>query len=530
MTDAVASAGIRTGRGWKDAKAPFAAAALVLTASFGNFLSYHDYSFLCPEVGLVEAAFLLIATLFAATHRWAGNFGKSLLDGALVYLAVDLNSDYLLVAAGAAAVAALLRLSRNISLLEPLSIMSLVILATAVTGLTERRPAMSRAVGDGQQPGNGRPAVLHLILDEHGGLGGITDPRFRQEVAAFFRGHGFRLFEKAYSRHFQTINAVPDVLNFGHPGDSRKISEALEPGKTEYLSALAEHGYRLNIYQSEFADFCQYHRFATCTSTWTPSVSFLEDEPVATIEKARLLAIKFAALSSLAVTAAAIVDLILHLPGTRQLNVPLLAPKQRAVSSTLGAYAALEGIAADVKVARRGNVYFAHVLAPHYPYMRTSDCTLTPPSKWAYRRINQAIAYRRSAYREQIGCVHRHLANIIRNFEASPAGKDGIIVIHGDHGSRITEVEPIDRNRGKIKSSDLMAGYSTLFAVRAPGIEPGVDRRQYASPVILKQLLDSRFSSVEGMKPGSGVVYLDGANWTVGSPVSLANAWPSTAN
>ena len=530
MTGAVQSSETRAGRGTHDAKAAFAAAVLVLTGAFANFLRYNDYSFFRPEVWLVEAVLLLVALLFGATHQRVGNFGKALLDAALVYLAVDLSSDYLSVAAGAAAIAAFLQISRNICLLGPLSIVSLVILASALTGMTDRRPATSRLVGESRQPANGRPAVLHLILDEHGGTGGAADPRLRQEVAAFFAGRGFRLFDRAYGRHFQTVNAIPDVLNFGHAGDSKKVSETLDPGRTAYLSTLANDGYRLNIYQSDFADFCRNHRFATCTTTWTPSAFFLDEEPVETGEKARLLANKFAALSALAVTTAEIIDLGLHLPGVRKLDVGPFAPKQRAVSNSLGGYAALETIAADMTTADRGNVYFAHVLAPHYPYIRRSDCTLRPPSKWAYRRFNQPIAFRRAAYREQVGCVQSHVAKIIRNFEASPAGRDGIIIVQGDHGSRITGVDPADRNRGKIGPADLMAGYSTLFAVRAPGIEPGITREQYATPAILKQLLDSKFSSLEELRPGSGLVYLDGPNWTVGSPASITTAWPAPPN
>ncbi|MDQ3482252.1 MAG: hypothetical protein M3448_02415 [Pseudomonadota bacterium] len=513
-------------RSWKDTLAPFVAALLVLAASFGNFLSYHDYPFLRAEVAMVAVWFVPMAAVFAAAHLWSSNFGRALLDGLLVFLAIDLNSDYTLVAVGVAGAAALLRLSRNVSLLEPLLIIALVVLGSSLAGLTERKPAIATVAGDRQQPVNDRPAILHLILDEHGGPGGASDPIFKRKLVDFYTGHGFRLFERAYSRHFHTVNAIPDVLNFGHPGESKNVSETLDIGRTTYLSALEKQGYRLNFYQSDFADFCRYHRFSTCTSAWSPSMSFLKDRQVTVAEKARLLALKFTALSSGAVATANLLDLATRIPVLRPLDLPVLAPTQRAVSNTLGGLATLKRMTSDLKSAQPGNVYFAHVLAPHYPYLTKADCSLIRPSDWGYRRSARSIASREAAYREQVACVTAHVDKLIRAFDASPAGKNGVIVIHGDHGSRITRIEPADWNREKIEASDLMAGYSTLFAVRAPGIEPGIDRTPYASPAILKRLAESRFSSLDGLKPGPGRVYLDGPNWTVGSPISIADAWP----
>ena len=508
--------------------APFAAALLVLSASFANFLSYHDYSALRPEVAIIAAMFVAIAAMFAAAHRGASDFGKALLDGFLVFLAVDLNSDQVLVAAGAAMVVAFLRLGRGLSLLEPLSIVALVVLASSFTGLSERRPSIATVRSDGPAPANNkRPAVLHLILDEHGGSGGSADPVFRRELAQFYTGRGFRLFERAYSRHFHTVNAVPDVLNFGSPGNSRNIGETLDIGRTAYLSRFEKEGYALNIYQSDFADFCRYARTATCTNYWSPSMSFLEDRTLAAREKARLLVIKFVALSDLALPIIAAIDDITRWEPIRQAGVPVMAPKERAVSNSVAGFAILDRMTDDLKQARPGNVYFAHVLAPHYPYAFDRHCRLIAPSAWEYRRSSRTLAVREAAYREQVRCLLGRLDKLFAAFESSPAGGNGVIVIHGDHGSRVTEVEPGEWNRGKIKPWDFMAGYSTLFAVKAPGISSGSDPTPYPVPAILRRLSDTRFASTEGLRPGTGQVFLDNQDWTVASPASLAKAWPA---
>lgn len=303
---------------WRQASVPFAAALLALAASFANFLSYHGYPIVKPEVAIVAAGLATAAAIFALLHVHCSNFGKAILDGFLVFLAIDLNSDQTVVAAGAAAVVAFLRLGRGISLLQPLSIVAAVVLSSAALGMTETRSAIARTEGNVPAATGGK-AILHIILDEHGGVGGSSDAAFRGQLTAFYERHGFRLFERAYSRHFHTVNAIPDVLNFGHPGDSRNIDETLDIGRTAYLSGLERRGYRLNLYQSDFADFCRYSRYAACTSYWSPSLGFVEPLPLPAAQKARLIAFKFTALSGLLQAMAGAIDDLTRLPLARPL-------------------------------------------------------------------------------------------------------------------------------------------------------------------------------------------------------------------
>lgn len=511
---------------WRRAASPFAVALLVLAASFANFLNYHSYPMVRLEVLLVLAGLAVAAALFGLLHAGASQFGRALLDGLLAFIAVNLNSDSVIAAGLAASIFAFARLARDISLHAILAIVSGVVLFSSLTGLSERRAPIA-TVKQPVPPASQPKAILHIILDEHGGTGGAQDAGFRKELTDFYATRGFRLFDRAYSRHFHTVNAIPDLLNFGHPGESRNVQESLDIGRTAYLSGLQGQGYRLNIYQSDFADFCRHSRYASCTSYWSPSMAFLSGEPMAPSGKARLLAFKFAALSSLALTAANGIDRVTHLPWTRPLGVPVIAPKERAASSSLGGLAILDRMASDLRLAQPGEAYFAHVLAPHFPYVAAGDCRILPPARWQYRRSASPIEAREAAYRQQVACVMRKLDRVIAAFESSPAGGNGVIIIHGDHGSRITKLDPIDADAGRLSPADLMAGYSTLFAVRAPGLPPGVEARPYATPDILKQMMASGFASVDDIRPGDGQVHLDGPNWTVGKPISIAKAWPA---
>ena len=529
VTAAVVSAveELRPLTGWRDRAVPVAASFLVLTASLVNFVQYHSYPLFRPEVAIMVAGLALVATLFGLVHAVSSQFGRALLEGFLVYVAVDLNSDHVLVAAIAAAIVAFARLGRNFSALPVIGIVASAVLASGLLGLAQRREPIA-TVGAATPEPSQRQAILHLILDEHGGPAGAADAGFRQELTDFYAKRGFRLFDHAYSRHFHTVNAIPDVLNFGHPGESRNVSETLDIGRTDYLSGLKQRGFRLNFYQSDFADFCRYTPYASCTSYWSPSLAFLADEPLSAGEKARLMALKFVALSSLAVTVAGSIDIATHLPLTQPLDIGVMAPSLRAASGSLGGFAILDRMTADMRSAKPGNVYFAHVLAPHFPYGVDRRCAVREPSQWHYRRSSLAIEARQAAYREQVRCLLTKLDRMIRAFESSAAGRNGVIVIHGDHGSRITGVEPVNGNRSRVTSADLMAGYSTLFAVRAAGIAAGVDPVPYPTPAILQRLTSSQFQSVDGLQPGSGQVFLDDHGWTVGEPISIAKAWPVT--
>jgi arylsulfatase A-like enzyme len=54
--------------------------------------------------------------------------------------------------------------------------------------------------------------------------------------------------------------------------------------------------------------------------------------------------------------------------------------------------------------------------------------------------------------------------------------QDALIVVHGDHGSRINLVEPTVNMIDRMADSDFLDAFSTLFAVKTPRIEPGYDR------------------------------------------------------
>lgn len=504
----------------------FLAGAAVLLASLANFLMYHEYSLLRPEVGIVAAVLAGSAAAVAFLHSASKRLGRSLLEGMLVFVALDLNTDIVWAAVLAGAGVALLTYLRRVSLLPVLSVLSLVILLTSLIGLADRRAPMSSTAG--ASTGSSRePAILHLLLDEHIGLEGISDPALRREIAAFYSARGFRLFGRAYSRHFHTVNAIPDILNFGGAGTSDASRHHVRIGRTAYLSMLAERGYRINIHESEFADFCSDVSFASCTRYWSPSLAPIGEMSLPVSEKARLIAFKFASLSSMAMEAARFYDVLIGQPLLRRFELTPAFLRERELSSSVMALRAFDGLTAELRRARPGKVYFAHILFPHYPYVVDSDCTFLPPSRWEYRRSMTPLEGREAAYHRQLRCTLRKLDAALAAFGGSPGGRDGIVIVHGDHGSRITRVDPRPDTMGAYGDRDLIAGYSTLFAVRAPSIGPGVEAAPIAAPHLLEALARNGFRSLEGARwdGRESRIVLDDRQWRPRRQTVLPASW-----
>ena len=65
--------------------------------------------------------------------------------------------------------------------------------------------------------------------------------------------------------------------------------------------------------------------------------------------------------------------------------------------------------------------------------------------------------------------------------------RDATIIIHGDHGSRITLRDPIIAYRDQATKIDYVDSFSTLFAIRSPEIEPGYSSRLRPLPNLIAE-------------------------------------------
>jgi arylsulfatase A-like enzyme len=143
-------------------------------------------------------------------------------------------------------------------------------------------------------------------------------------------------------------------------------------------------------------------------------------------------------------------------------------------------------------------MYFAHLLIPHYPYTVDSQCNIRRPvMSWLNRdtaladapndsNTEESRSLRYDEYILQIRCVIKKLTELFQVIKAQGNLDDAIIIVHGDHGSRIVLVEPFARNERRLSRQDYYDGFSTLFAVHSPEITPGYDSQMVGLPRLLK--------------------------------------------
>jgi hypothetical protein len=471
-------------RGRRDFGVTAACGAVILLASLINFLRFNDYPRFTPEVGLVGLALCGAAAAIGLLAA-AGRAGRAAAEGLLLFLAVDINTDLWLVAVAAGTVAALLAWFRGVSLLPFLAVTAVIASVVGALGIGgSGRASDSEARPLPSAPSNA-PVLLHLIMDEHIGIAGLpadnpASPAMARYLRGFYVDRGFRVYGRAYSNYFNTPNAIPDML--------------AAPGRNSYFAALRQGGYRLKIYQSSFLDLCSDARADACSEYPESGVRNVATAPLHTAEKAQIILSQFVSLSEGAMRTEKNYDRLSK--PLRASGVPLPQVELEAIrrTSTLNAMAAMDRLIGDLRHAQPGEAYVGHILLPHYPYVMTADCRLKPVSEWQVRDAGTRRE-REARYFEQLRCATSKIDAALRALAASPGGKRSIVVVHGDHGSRITDVDPTIARLGQVSDRDLIAGYSTLLAVRTPGVAPGYDPAPVSVRSQLSQLAQSGFGA-----------------------------------
>jgi hypothetical protein len=361
--------------------------------------------------------------------------------------------------------------------------------------------------------GNAEPPLLiHLLLDEHIGVEGLPPEipgarALRSELIDFYTSHGFRLFGGAYSQYANTFNSIANLLNFA----SREVSHPYllhdsdgtkwDLKQAAYFQMLQQRGYRLHVYQSTYMDLCHAEgvQVQECTTYPVTSLSLLQGLGLRTAEKARAIANAIITQSNILRVVNKVYERLIR--GTL-LRAGWQLPAWRWQAPLFGSLpvpGVIERLNDDVLRHPRGHAFFAHLLLPHYPYIFDRRCELrASTSDWMTNRIastdllvyntadSRAQKYER--YADQVRCLLTLLGDFLGDLDQRGLLKDAIVVINGDHGSRIPVHFPSGWTlaSGVVTESDLRDTFSTLYAIHAPDVSPGYD----AAPTTLVELLN----------------------------------------
>ena len=293
------------------------------------------------------------------------------------------------------------------------------------------------------------------------------------------------------------------------------------PGRTElpwdltenaYFARLTSEGYAIRVYQPDYLNYCAEPGPTTSCHTYAAtSLAALAAISLPPSQKARVIISMYLDRSN---TYAFLRQLYNSGRGwlrPRGIAVPPWTWDRNRLSP-VSSMAVLRKITQDLSHAERGEAVFAHLLLPHFPYEYDRNCRVRAPREWLDRTDHGDVpaglansaegrGVRYALYQEQVECLHHELDRLI---DAIPATlqRDAIIIIQGDHGSRIVRREPTGQTGPS--PDDYIDGFSTLFAVKSPWLRAGYDRRTVSITCILSVLGQSDFHSVDGLEACTG--------------------------
>jgi hypothetical protein len=499
-----------------------AAPPLLLLAPFTSFVLYHGYDPLAPEVLWVAGLVVAGGVAVGAITRVLPAPLRAVAIALVVAFCMDLQAAYggftVLAASfvGTLVAAAILR----DHLTTVLSVMAAAAITVTIAAPDRLELYTVEGATEPISADASLPPVVHLILDEYAGVEGLPpDLELSQAVAAevrsLFVGNGFRLHGGAYSQYFNTYNSIGNALNFASLGtDAGHFAEVQEPyhlRENAYFAALEERGYRLRVYQSSYLDYCRTPGVSpdSCETYDVNSIKYVEDLPLGVGQKAAFLRRSFFGLSELRTVARAFYN---GAWGART-ALPLWDARVARVGP-IPVLPLFDRIAGDIETYGGGTLYFAHLLIPHSPYLLDEGCAVKADTdEWRPRKNpelplslantpeSRAATY--TAYVAQLRCANVLLASLFERLDSEGLLDDAIVIVHGDHGARINRRWPTAPNREALVESDFLDGFPTLFAVRAPGIEPGYTSERATLPALLAEAM-----GVPVAPPADGAIHL----------------------
>lgn len=342
------------------------------------------------------------------------------------------------------------------------------------------------------------PRLIHLVLDEHVGVEAIPSDtnlgqQLKQSILDFYREFGFLLYGRTYSHYYETYDSLPNLLNFSLETTPRALVESIDAPhplrKNNYFVWLEQHQYVVEVVSAGYLDYCKgpmipaqrckNYRFDALQSLNHLDMPSLTKVPV-------LLGAYMTRYHRYRRVLEVYEDHIF--PKLTTLGVP--APKlpqdtlwtwNHLIPLSVSALAVLEEIWEDILTLPEGHALYIHLLLPHTPYVAREDCSFRliqetkglsldhPDRHWSQEK--RAGMY--EDYLKQTVCLYAKLEQLFRKMRAAGMLDNSIVILHGDHGSRLGFRAPLKENLGQFTTRDFLDGFATLFAIKVPGESGG---------------------------------------------------------
>lgn len=506
------------------------APVLILVTPLVAFAAYHNYSYFRMEwlagAGISVMVGLLFGLGITVTSKRARYPIKAILVALLLTYFVDIQFPEVIQSkilfwsianlCAALTVFFIIGLFLQKHLMQISATVFAVMIATTIIFPPETTPPELGAITSNGTRNKNLPLIVHIVLDGHIGLEGIPPEieggkQLKKELKSFYLDNGFYVFGKAFSRHFGTVQSIGHMLNpsieigRGIASSRGKWSE-WDLVRSEMFSKLEGLGYFFKIYQFGYLNYCTAIKMnlVRCRTSRPNHARTLQTLPIAWTGKLRVLTSLYFSQSLIWRAVRETYRILSKL--SSNVGIPLPAWQwERPHVGPLDAFQDIKNLKEDLRFAKGGEYYFAHFNTPHSPYIYGNTCEVDAPKKWANRRnrdwkisFSNSPGQRRHRYVryfQQVRCLKERIAELLTFMDRSENLKNAIVIIHGDHGSRIVRWEP-PGNKKRLIPSDLVDGYSTLFAIKGPDLPPGYDMRIVPIQELFASLVNGGYASL----------------------------------
>lgn len=520
----------------KNANFDFVAIFLILTEPFIELIYTNRFVFEFSNVvimaGYVAIAFVI--TLFI--NKYPNRIVRAFVLTALITLFLDIRANIfnelglqtLFVIAGILIVTWVLYLNVSKILSAVFGVIFVFIFSLPVLPQIQEYPGSGRP---NSQPADGLPAYVHIILDEYTGTEALDEEIDKQSdlkrtAKSLFLGNEFRLFGRAYSEYFDTWDSLSAMVNAYSGENPRQLyayrNEAFNTVlRNKYLRDRHNAGYAIRVYQTSFMDFCsEASDIIDKCLTYSPFLG-ISSGTLAGLDWADKLKIISSVLWRRSYIREEIQKLYtgtVVLAARNGVSMPGGDIPQFVGLGPIAALPVFDQLISDVVTAPKGTMFFAHLLIPHSPYSLDSSCRIRRPVlDWKLISLpipldsgqvntDSSRAARYDDYIDQAQCALTKIDELIDALKSAGKFETSTIIVHGDHGSKISRFRPRKFFKDKLEDQDYYDGFSTLFAVKAPHIAAGYDLRMLPLERLLRHATDA--DSESPPEPDNHFVYL----------------------
>lgn len=509
---------------------------LILTEPFIELIYTNRFVFEFSNVvimaGYVAVAFVI--TLFI--NKYPNRIVRAFVLTALITLFLDIRANIfdelglqtLFVIAGILIVTWVLYLNVSKILIVVFGVIVVFIFSLPVLPEIQEYPGSGRP---NSQPADGLPAYVHIILDEYTGTEALDEEidgqrLLKQSTKRLFIDNGFRLFGRAYSEYFDSWDSLAATLN-GYSGDNPgqlytyRDESSNTVTRNRYLRDLSRSGYKIRVYQTSFMDFCSGATdiIQSCL-TYRPFMG-ISSGALSELNWAEKLIVTLSVLwrrSNIMESVQKLYTRTVVSAGRIGVSLPGGDFRQFVGMGPVPVLPVIDQLISDIVTAPKGTMFFAHLLLPHSPYALDSSCkirrpvvdwkliSLPVPLESGQVNTEKSRSQRYDDYVEQSECTLAKVNELIEAMKSAGKFEGSTIIIHGDHGSKITRFRPRKFFVDELIERDYLDGFSTLFAVKAPHISPGYDLRMLPLERLLQYAADDDSESPH--EPDNHFVYL----------------------